>query len=146
MIISGVAMATTFTDVVQLRQSRLTQVLAGCAAIDPVRVLPLIQGELRETDLTNERARRFITAMGKRLPELQRCSLDRHAAICLEVANSQRAIAEYCGWVACVGDVAEATAKKAIREIQRLAITFETLKEMGNFAASVEEKSRWQTQ
>jgi hypothetical protein len=99
--------------------------LAGCVAINPVKVLPMID-KLRPESLTDEIARKFILAMREKLPELQKADNDHQGIIFIEWATENHLLFDYALWITEVRD-SIVDAENAIRELQKLAIALDTL-------------------
>jgi hypothetical protein len=108
-------------EVCLLRSNELTRILAGCVAINPLKVLPLID-KLRPESLTDDVARQFILVMRGRFPELQIADNDHQGILFIEWATEHHLLFEYALWMTEIKDSIE-DAKNAIRELQALAIT-----------------------
>lgn len=138
-------MAPNLIDIALLRQGELTRQLADCAAIDPSRVLPAIFGKLQAADLTDERARVFILTLQANYDELAAAEvdIDHLAELVLDIAIADVGICDYLGYMVMVSDIALNIATEAITEIQKLVISRETLDNLADYAADVEERSRY---
>jgi hypothetical protein len=128
-------------DVCLLRSNALTRLLAGALAIDPVIVLPMLD-RLKPEALTDLQARRYITAMQGRLQELQAADIDRQIAIGIETARDSGLMMDYMRWITLVNDLRQ-DATAAIRDLQALAITLNTLAGLRDWIRTCEEISEW---
>jgi hypothetical protein len=128
-------------DVCLLRSNELTRTIAGCAAIDPVNVLPLLD-RLKSSALSDIQAHRYITALYGRYEEIIGADLDRQIEISLEVVKENHMEVDYMRWITSVSDVQQ-DAKNAIRELQALAITLDTIAGLRGWIATCQEISEW---
>jgi hypothetical protein len=124
-----------------MRSNALTRVLAGCIAICPIEILPLL-GRLKPEALTDLEARCYIQTMQLRLPELQEADLEGQTDISVKVAKDSNLIIQYLGWVILVKDVWQ-DASAAIRELQGLAITLDTIAGLRDWIQTCAEVSEW---
>jgi hypothetical protein len=130
-----------FEDVCLQRSNALTRLLAGCVAICPAEILPLLD-RLKVEALTDLEARRFLLAMQARLPELQAADVDRQISISVEVAKDSNLMVDYLRWITLVDDAWE-NATEAIKELQALAITLSTIGGLQEWIASCEAMSEF---
>jgi hypothetical protein len=128
-------------DICLTRSNDLTRQLAGCVAIDPLFTLPLID-RLQVSALTDLEARRYILAMRVREPDFYGLDIDGQIELAREIACKNNLYLQYCGWVTRVNG-ARRTAAEAIRLLQALSITLNTIEELGEWNKTCEELSEW---
>lgn len=119
----------------------MTRLLAGCVAIDPARVLPMLD-RLKPEALTDTQARRYILEMRGRLPELQAADIDRQAEISRASVQGTCLMVDYLKWINLVDDVRQ-DAAAAIRELQALSITLNEIAGLRDWIQTCEEMSEW---
>ena len=133
---------TNIDDIILLRSNELTCLLAGCASINPVEVLPLIS-ELKRMDLTDIQARKFLLCLKSHFQELKSADDDTQVAICVGVAEKLGYFPEYARWLTLLEGNSLETSRQAIEEIRNLKITLDTLVRLKPFILEVEGASEW---
>jgi hypothetical protein len=108
-----------------LRSNELSQILAGCVALDTFDTLKQIE-RLHDRDLTDLQARSFILGMREKLPELQAADEEGIIQIIIQVCRDKNCLWDYCYWLTLVRDATQ-DAAKAVKELQRIAITLNTI-------------------
>lgn len=119
-------------DFALARQTELTRILAGCACVDPPLVVELVR-KLKPADLTDESARRFLTAI---TPDGDP----------LTVARDLGLTADYPRWLGIACDELvnlRQTARAACDEIRRLTIMREAIAELGTWLAVAQAVGRY---
>jgi hypothetical protein len=116
------------TDACRLRSNEFTRILAGCVAINPVKVLPMIE-KLRPQSLTDIGARSFILAMRKKLPELIKADNDYQGTIFIEWATENHLLFDLALWMSEIKD-SIADAENAIKQLKALAISLDTFERL----------------
>lgn len=120
-------MSTTIYDVCVLRANELTRILAGCIAIDPVEILPMLD-RLKDGIYTDTNARQFILAMRSKLSEFQALDIDAQTDLILKIVKRLKVMMDYISWLATIpGLDVKKEATEAIRELKKLAITIDTI-------------------
>jgi hypothetical protein len=135
----------SLVDLSVMRQSELTRILAGCAAIDPMIVLPMIDG-IKAEDLTDERGRIYLLQLRERLPEIQKASDDESAGIRVEVAFSNNFQADYYKWLLLATEeeiTAGELAARCIQQIKRLVVLRDGIEDLQDYAARLILEHGW---
>jgi len=115
-------------DACILRSNELTKILAGCIAVNPLKVLPMVE-KLRPDSLTDNVAKEFILTMKDRLSELQQVDYDHQGITFVEWATDHHCLFDYALWITEVKD-SILDAENAIRELKKLAIALNTVGEL----------------
>jgi len=124
------------------RQAELAQLIAGCAAISPVAVLPILK-RLNPDDLQDEQARKYLAELRWRLVDLERADELKTAEIVVQVAIDCGCAIDYLRWI-CLPDLpVEPVAEEAIRELQEMVISRRAIGRLHDYARSAENISRW---
>lgn len=111
-------------DFTLCRQSELSRTLAGCAIVDPALVVELVR-KLRPADLTDEQARKFLTAL---TPEADPFTVARELGLTVDYA---RWLALGCDELPNLRQAAQAAAN----EIKSLVVTRDTISELQTWYA-----------
>ncbi|NJD60446.1 MAG: hypothetical protein C3F13_09590 [Anaerolineales bacterium] len=128
-----------------LRSNELTRILAGCVAIDPLLVLPMLD-RLKESAFTDDHARQFILAMKDKLPDLRNADEDQQVAITIGIASNFQFLSDYALWISAITEYEQSISQQveaAIRELQGLAITRHTLTSLSEWIEAAEEIGAW---
>jgi hypothetical protein len=125
-------------DACLLRSNELTRILAGSLAIDPIFVMPLIE-KLKLEALTDINSRRFIEAIKDKLQLLQDATIDEQAEIVVHIANELHLLLEYIEWIILPVNLYQ-DAPAAITELQKLAITHNTINGLQKWVKALEER------
>jgi hypothetical protein len=112
-------------EAILMRSNELTRILAGCVAIDPPRILPMLK-RLKPEAFTDQTAKKYIFAMQEQLEELQAADEARQIAIGIEIAKNFNFLPDYCIWITAVSDLI-LQAETCVKELQGLAITLHTI-------------------
>jgi hypothetical protein len=127
-------------EAITLRQNLLTCTLAGCVGIDPLYVMPLLE-KLKPEALTDERARRYILAVKEKLPELEAANEHDQANIVAHVATELGCLIDYSKWIFLPCNLYR-DAARAIKELQSIAVTRDTLKGLSDWLQDIEDFNR----
>jgi hypothetical protein len=125
------------TDACRLRSNELTRILAGCVAINPVKVLPMIY-RLRPQSLTDDAARKFIVEMREQLEELQKTDYYHQGEIFVDWARENHLLFDYALWMTEVKDAVK-DAENAVKGLQKLAIALNTIEGLQDWLLAREE-------
>ena len=128
-------------EVCQLRSNALCRELAGCLAIDPLFVLPLLD-RLKSEAFTDTQAKIFIEAVRENVPELQAANPDEQATIVVHIASENNLLSDYCSWIIMPKNLYR-DAPSAIKELKSLAITQNTLAGLAEWIGDLEERNEW---
>jgi hypothetical protein len=129
-------------DIVMARMSELAGILAACASVNPMKVLPLLD-QLEDQHLTNVQARRYLLALRARYDELKAATDDERPGICLQTACGTGTLLDCAAWLSKFEGNAVETAQAAIDEIQRAIITMNYLRRLKTYIKACEEKAEW---
>jgi len=129
-------MSKNLTDVCLLRSNELTRVLAGCVILDPVVVISMLN-KLRDDAYTDLNARSFILAAREKLSDLQAADEAGQIKILIGIAKEKNIMLDYLIWITLVKDVKQ-DAHEAIKELQALAITLNTVANLQTWYRKVE--------
>ena len=132
------------TDVLLRRQAEISQQLAALAGLHPKAVLPIIR-RLPLDEVTDLRARRFITALLARWPEIEKADSEKQARIAVETAFGNGVATEFLMWISRTqtgGHLFEEVAAGIVREIKCLRITRATLENLQDYIAETQEIAR----
>jgi len=115
----------TITDAILWRSHEITELLAGCLALDTLFTLKQLE-RVHDSALTELKAKSFILGMRERLPELETADEDRTVDIILEVAKVKNVLLDYCYWIALPRDPKREVIA-SIKELQGLTICLNTI-------------------
>jgi hypothetical protein len=120
-------MSTTLNEVCILRANELTRILAGCIAIDPVTVLPML-AKMHDGVFTDANARLFILSMRNNYFKLQKMDDEQQIASIMKIIKQKSIMMDYLSWLAIIPSIeVKNEAATAIKELKRLAITLDTI-------------------
>lgn len=136
-------MALALEDLVIRRRGELSKVLAGCALVDPIQVIPLI-GNLSPVDLQDERAKKFLTILQDTYLEIQGAEEPIEFVAALAIQNGFGLV--YLEWLALACEVLTPSYELAceiVTELQKLAISVMVINELKDYARELTLKYGW---
>ncbi len=111
-----------------MRANFLSSLLAGCVAIDTFHALKQIE-RLHDSALTDLKARSFILGMRDKLPVMKSIDEEGLVQIIMQVCRDKNCLWDYCYWLTLPRD-ATADAINGVKELQGIAITLNTIKNL----------------
>lgn len=128
-------------DACRLRSNELTRILAGCVGINPVWTLPKLE-KLKEDAFTDINAYRFILAVKEKMPELLTTDDNMQSKIVVQVASKNNLLSDFLLWITTPTNLYR-DAPAAIKELQALAVTQNTIIGLQDWIKTCEELNQW---
>jgi hypothetical protein len=130
-------MSLTLEDLITCRLGELSKVLAGCALVDPIQVIPLL-ANLFPHDLQDERAKKFLMVLQENYQEIQ--DSQEPVELVARLALEGGFAINYLGWLLLACELLTPSyelACEVVTEIQKLVITGQTMKNLQVYADKV---------
>jgi hypothetical protein len=129
-------------DVMGCRLSELSQIIAGCSAVDPVQVIPLLK-HLEISDLRDDLARAYIATLVSRFDEIQAAKGEQVFEIVVQAAFKCNCPIEFMKWLNRLNGWPAETAEKAIKDIKSIIVARAVISDLQDYVKETQLISRW---
>jgi hypothetical protein len=130
-------MTIALDDLITRRLGELSKVLAGCAQVDPIRVIPLISN-LSPRDIQDERAKKYLAALQENYQEIQ--DSQEPIELVARLAIGGGFAIDYLEWLLLACELLTSSYELAceiMTEIQKLVNTRQTVSDLQAYADTI---------